>query len=253
MVSLRIRFTDDEGEDYSFVPGQFNMVHGPDGDAPISIVAGNERGYLEHCIRAAGNATREIAGLHPGEFIGLRGPFGRGWPIAEARGKDLIVVSGGIGGAAVVSAIEHVEGARDQYGRMSILQGVRSPAEHIYDDRYLRWSRLPHTRVLLASMEESPTWQGHTGMVTDLFDELADLRADETLAMICGPEVMIRPTVERLLGLGLAPEAIYVSLERNMQCGIGHCGHCQIGSCIVCRDGPVFTYAEIKQDLSNGP
>lgn len=251
VVTLRLQLADDAA--HPFVPGQFNMLHGADGDVPISIVAGNERGYYEHCVRAVGSATRALAAAREGELLGLRGPFGRGWPVHAAEGHDLIVVSGGIGCAAVASAIEHVAAARARYGRLAILQGVTRDADHLYGERYDRWNALPDTRVLLASGEGGAGWPGRRGLVVELFDELDDLRPQQTVAMVCGPEAMVRPTAERLLGLGLSPAAIHVSLERNMQCGIGHCGHCQIGGCLVCRDGPVFAWSTIAAGLATAP
>ncbi|MBW2455567.1 MAG: FAD/NAD(P)-binding protein [Deltaproteobacteria bacterium] len=254
VVTLRLELEDAGPGSHDFVPGQFNMLHGADGDVPISIVAGNERGYFEHCIRAVGNASRELAAARKGDYLGLRGPFGGGcWPLTAAAGKDVIVVSGGIGCAAVASAIEHIAAARDRYGRLAIMQGVSKDADHLYGDRYRRWAELADTQVLLASMEGGPGWEGRKGLVTELFDELETIRIEQTVAMVCGPEVMVRPTVARLLDLGLAADLIYVSLERNMQCGIAHCGHCQIGGCLVCRDGPVFPFSVSEQALSHGP
>jgi NAD(P)H-flavin reductase len=230
------------------------MLHGPDGDVPISIVDGNARGYFEHCIRGVGNASRELAAARKGDLIGLRGPFGGGgWPLAAAEGKDVLVLSGGIGCAAVASAVEHFLVERDRYGHLAILQGVSTNADHLYDDRYRRWADQPRTQVLLASMEGGPGWRGRKGLVTELFDELSDLRPEAAVALLCGPEVMVRPVVEKLLALGLAPEAIFVSLERNMQCGIGHCAHCQLGSRLVCRDGPVFPWSAIGPMLGTAP
>ena len=253
VVTLRVRLTNPDAS-HAFVPGQFNMLHGPDGDVPISIVAGNDAGYFEHCIRGVGNASRELTRCRKGDTIGLRGPFGRGcWPILEARGRDVLVLSGGIGCAAVASAIDHVTAHRAEYGRLSILQGVTTDASHLYDERYSEWMKQPDTQVLIASMEAGPEWRGRKGLVTDLLSELAGLCASNTVAMVCGPEVMVRPTVERLKNAGIPSSAIYLSLERNMQCGIAHCGHCQLGRCLVCRDGPVFSHAAIEQSLAAAP
>lgn len=254
VVTLRLQFIDTASDSYAFTPGQFNMLHGAEGDVPISIVAGNEHGYFEHCVRGVGMASRELTEARKGDFIGLRGPFGRGfWPLTQAQGRDVLIISGGIGCAAVASAIEHILAAREQYGRLSIFQGISKDADHLYDERYRRWDEAPNTGVHLASMEGGEGWRGRRGLVTELFDELPDLKVDQTCAIICGPEVMVRPVVARLEDLGLPTESIYVSLERNMQCGIGHCGHCQVGGCLVCREGPVFSYADIGPSLTSAP
>lgn len=252
VVTLRLRPADPRDASCSFAPGQFNMLHGNEGCVPISIVAGGAVGYYEHCIRAAGNVTRDLVAARVGDHLGLRGPFGRGWPMAEARGKDVVIVSGGIGCAAVASAIDFIMADRTRYGRLSLLQGVRTDADHLYDDRYSRWAYAPDTRVLLSSMTSEAGWQGHRGLVTELLDWLDLPRPDTTVAMLCGPEAMVRPAVGRLRQLGIGPDQIFVSLERTMQCGLGHCGHCQLGSCLICRDGPVFTFSRIDLELAAG-
>lgn len=254
VATLRLRFTEETGASYAFSPGQFNMLHGPDGDVPISIVAGNSRGYFEHCVRGVGNASRALVSLSVGDHIGLRGPFGSGhWPLSQAEGRDLLVISGGIGCAAVASAVEQVLEARDRFGRLFLLQGISKDADHLYDERYRRWADHPETQVLIASMEAGPGWAGRRGLVTDLFDDLQGLRPERSLSLLCGPEVMVRPVARKLLDLGLSPDRIFVSLERNMQCGIGHCAHCQIGSHLVCRDGPVFPYSLMGPVLLSAP
>lgn len=254
VTTLRLRFTDPTRASYDFAPGQFNMLHGPDGDVPISIVAGNGCGYFEHSIRSVGNASRELASCRKGDLIGLRGPFGGGgWPLAAMQNRDVVIVSGGIGCAAVASAIDYIVAHRERYGHLSILQGVTSNADHLYDERYERWSREPRTQVLLASMEGGDGWKGHKGLVTELLADIHELQPDTTTALICGPEVMVRPVVDRLLSLGLSRDDIHVSFERNMQCGVGHCTHCQLGSRLVCRDGPVFRWAEIEPILKHAP
>jgi len=253
VTTLRLKFIDPTRASYHFVPGQFNMLHGPDGDVPISIVAGNDHGYFEHCIRSVGNASRELASCRKGDLIGLRGPFGGGgWPVAGIEGRDVVIISGGIGCAAVASAIDYIVAHRERYGRLFILQGVTTDADHLYDDRYERWRSEPSTEVLLASMEGSDGWKGRKGLVTDLLADISDLQP-EAIALICGPEVMVPPVVDRLLSMGLSPDNIHVSFERNMQCGIGHCTHCQLGSQLVCRDGPVFCWAEIAPILNFAP
>lgn len=254
VATLRLRFTDGGAASYAFTPGQFNMLHGPDGGVPISIVAGNEHGYFEHCVRGVGNATREIAASRKGDLLGIRGPFGGGvWPKSEPGSRDVLVISGGIGCAAVASAVEQVLADGERLGRLSILQGVTRNADHLYAHRFERWASERDTLVLLASMEGGQDWPGHTGLVTDLIDRVPDLIPSQTTALACGPEVMVRPVVDKLLGLGVGRSSIHVSFERNMQCGIGHCTHCQLGRRLVCRDGPVFSWDEIESDLRTAP
>lgn len=253
IVTLRLRYLDPDAE-HAFKPGQFNMLHGADGDVPISIVAGNALGYFEHCIRGVGNASRELTAARKGDTIGLRGPFGDGgWPLAEANGRDVLVISGGIGCAAVASAIEHFAAHRAEYGRLFILQGISTDADHIYDERYRQWAALPNTQVLLASMEGGPEWRGKKGLVTDLFEDLDSFQPANTTSLICGPEVMVRPVAQRLIEFDFRAESIHVSFERNMQCGIGHCAHCQLGGHLVCSDGPVFRWSDIAETLRLAP
>jgi len=250
--SLQLRLTD--GQPYSFEPGQFNMLylHGV-GEVPISIVAdaaadGDPNAMLTHTIRAVGRVTRGLAVLQAGDRIGLRGPYGRGWPMRAAQGRDVVVVTGGLGCAPSVSIIHHILGQRERYGRLSILQGVKHTDDLIWRAQYDTWAALPDVQVLLAADVASPGWSGHVGLVTTLFEQL-ELAPQRTVAMLCGPEAMMRAAAAGLQARGLPEEAIYLSMERNMQCAVGHCGHCQIGGRFVCRDGPVFTWPELRDLL----
>jgi NAD(P)H-flavin reductase len=245
--SLQLRPTD--GEPYAFEPGQFNMLylHGV-GEVPISIVCETDAAggaSLTHTIRAVGRVTRGLAALEVGDRIGLRGPFGRGWPMRAAEGQDVVVVTGGLGCAPSVSIIHAILKRREHYGHLSILQGVKHADDLIWRAQYDAWSGLPEVQVLLAADAAAPGWQGHVGMVTALFDHL-ELTGERTVAMLCGPEVMMRASAERLHARGLAASDIYMSMERNMQCAVGHCGHCQFGGSFVCRDGPVFAWPELR-------
>ncbi|MDA8381937.1 MAG: FAD/NAD(P)-binding protein [Betaproteobacteria bacterium] len=230
-----------------FGPGQFNMVYlfGV-GEIPISIVSDPESDVLlDHTIRRVGRVSEGLARLQPGDCVGLRGPYGRGWPMERARGRDVIIVTGGLGCAPTVSVINYIINRRGEFGRLSIVQGVKRAQELIYRDRYEAWRGVPDTRVLLAADEGNGSWPWHVGLVTDLFDELA-YEPSRTLAMLCGPEGMMVAAVRRLLRAGLPEEAIFLSMERNMQCALGLCGHCQYGAKFVCTDGPVFAYPELK-------
>ncbi len=243
--TLRLRLTD--GRPYRFEPGQFNMLylHGV-GEVAISIVDQDPaQGYLTHTIRALGRVTRGLAALGVGHRMGLRGPYGRGWPMREAEGQDVIIVTGGLGCAPSVSIIHHILAHRDRYGRLSILQGVKHTADLIWREQYDAWAALPGVEVMLAADVADPQWHGHIGLVTALFEQLKPT-VDNTTAMLCGPEMMMRAAAEGLHALGLPPAAIYLSMERNMKCAIGHCGHCQMGAQFVCRDGPVFRWPEVR-------
>lgn len=245
VFSLHLRLTD--GGAYAFAPGQFNMLYlyGV-GEVPISVVAEQPaNGLLTHTIRAVGRVTRGLAKLQPGDRIGLRGPYGNGWPIDRAAGRDLVIVTGGLGCAPAVSVIEHVLADRARFGHLFILQGVKHADDLIWRDRYAAWARLTDVTVLLAADVASPGWHGQVGLVTALFDRLA-LTPGRTLAMLCGPERMMQAAAERLVDSGLDAASVYLSMERNMQCAVGHCGHCQIGAHFVCRDGPVFAWPALR-------
>jgi sulfhydrogenase subunit gamma (sulfur reductase) len=248
IFSLRLRFADPEVHSaYRFQPGQFNMLYlyGV-GEVPISIVSDPEDPHvLSHAIRALGRVTKGLDQLRPGDHVGLRGPYGRGWPLEQAEGRDVLVITGGLGCAPVVSVINYLVNRRQMFGTLTILQGVKHTADLIWRERYERWARLPRTHVLLAADVGGPGWPWHIGPVTLLLDKV-ELNPTGCIVMMCGPEVMMRAACRDLVGRGVPEEAIWMTLERNMQCGVGHCGHCQIGGQFVCRDGPVFPYPEIK-------
>jgi NAD(P)H-flavin reductase len=246
--SLQLRLTD--GQPYDFAPGQFNMLylHGC-GEVPISIVADDAAdGTLTHTVRALGRITNGLAALQVGDRIGLRGPYGRGWPMREAVGRDVVVVTGGLGCAPSVSIIHHILEHRADYGHLSILQGVKHTDDLIWRAQYDDWAAREDVNVLLAADVATPGWHGHVGLVTALFERL-DITPGRTIAMLCGPEMMMRAAADGLHRMGVAAEAIYLSMERNMQCALGHCGHCQIAEHFVCRDGPVFCWPEVRSLL----
>jgi NAD(P)H-flavin reductase len=234
---------------YRFAPGQFNMLSlfGV-GEVAISIVSDPQQPELiGHTIRTVGRVTRGFAQLQAGETIGVRGPFGRGWPLDAMAGRSVLVVTGGLGCAPVVGAINYVLMRRAQFGRLVIVQGVKHAQDLIWRERYAYWHSLPHTDVWLAADVGAPLWPGHVGRVTELFDRI-DITPDMAV-LLCGPELMMVTAIRLLLARGIAPEAISLSMERNMQCGDGLCGHCQIGPHFVCRDGPVFAYPAIADWL----
>ncbi|MCG6872927.1 MAG: FAD/NAD(P)-binding protein [Gammaproteobacteria bacterium] len=248
MFTLRLRFTDpDVQARYSFQPGQFNMLYlyGV-GEVPISVVSDpSDETVVDHTIRALGRVTRALGRLNAGDRIGVRGPYGRGWPMREAEQRDVVIITGGLGCAPVVSVINYVLRRRERFGRLNIVQGVKHSNDFIWKDRYDRWRQVPNTRVLLAADEGAALWPWHVGHVTEVFDKLEYDRR-RVIVMMCGPEGMMRAGVHLLREQGVSDEDIWVSMERNMHCAVGHCGHCQFGPRFVCRDGPVFRYSEIE-------
>lgn len=253
IFTLRLHFTDPtQHAAYRFAPGQFNMLYlyGV-GEVPISIMSDpEERNGIGHTIRAVGRVTRGLAALQPGDRVGLRGPFGRGWPLQEMGGRDVMLVTGGLGCAPAVSVIHYVLRRRERFGKLVIIQGVKHADDLIWREHYSRWSKLPDTQVLVAADEGGALWPWHVGRVTELFD-LARFNKACAVAMMCGPEGMMRVTAEHLLARGLPESSLYLSMERNMQCAVGRCGHCQFGGAFVCRDGPVFNWGEAKVLLTH--
>lgn len=248
VFSLYLRIPDPElARDYAFAPGQFNMLylHGV-GEIPISIVSDPEEpDLLMHTLRAVGRVTKGFEQLRVGDHIGVRGPFGHGWPLAQAEGRDLLLITGGLGCAPLVSVIEYVMRRRERFGQVTIIQGVKHHNDLIWRTRYEAWMRQPDTTVLLAADVADAGWSWHVGLVTDLLDQVP-LGAQGAATMICGPEPMMQAAAQRCLQLGVREQDIWLSMERNMQCATGHCGHCQLGPEFICKDGPVFPYARLR-------
>ena len=248
IVSLTVRLTDSvAANNFGFLPGQFNMLYlfGV-GEIAISITSDPATPEtLTHTIRDVGRVSHGFSQLDVGDRIGLRGPYGRGWPLKEVQGSNVIVVTGGLGCAPVVPVIDYVINHHRDFGQLIIMQGVKHSDDLIWRKRYAAWGAYPDTQVLLAADVGSKQWSGVVGPVTELFDQIK-LPAQNNVAFLCGPEPMIRACVQRLCEEGLRPESIWVSMERNMQCALGQCGHCQFGDKFVCKDGPVFAYADIQ-------
>ena len=249
IFTLEVRLEDEAAQSgFGFTPGQFNMLYlSGVGEVPISIMSDPEDSHhlIGHTIRALGRVTKGLAKLQPGERVGLRGPFGRGWPMDLMRGKDVVVITGGLGCAPVVAVIHYMLRRRSDYGRLTIIQGVKKAEDLIWREQYALWSTLPDTHVMVSSDEGGAFWPGHVGRVTDLFSRIT-MDAENTVAVLCGPEGMMRAATQLLLERGLPEASTFLSMERNMQCAVGYCGHCQFGSSFVCRHGPVFAWPQVR-------
>jgi NAD(P)H-flavin reductase len=216
------------------------------GELPISI-SGNptEHEQLVYTVRSVGQATSALVSQSVGAGVGVRGPFGKGWPMEAARGRDVIVVAGGIGLAPLRPVIYEVLHHRQDYGRLIVLYGARSPRDLLYRKELAAWAREHETQVAVTVDFGGLSWRGHVGVVTTLF-KYARLKPAQSVAMVCGPEIMMRFVARELVSHGLSRNDLYLSMERNMKCAVGFCGHCQYGPHFICKDGPVFTYEQMK-------
>ncbi len=234
------------GEQLSFSPGQFTMLSAAGaGEVPISICGdADARGRLLHTVRAVGLATEAICAAAVGATISVRGPFGSAWPMEEVEGSDVVIAAGGIGLPPLRPAILRMLARRERYGRLILLYGGRSPDQLLFTDELEEWSQRG-VEVHVTVDSAGPEWLGHVGVVTRMIGR-AGIDGERAFVMSCGPEVMMRFLVAGLSEHGVSEERMFVSMERNMQCGIGHCGHCQLGPTLVCRDGPVYRWSEIE-------
>ncbi|MGA2496845.1 MAG: FAD/NAD(P)-binding protein [Tepidisphaeraceae bacterium] len=231
---------------YRFVPGQFNMVYVPGvGEAAISI-SSNPHQYdkLEHTIRLVGTVTRGIGRMKVGDIVGLRGPFGRGWPLDKLKNQDVVILGGGIGLAPLRPVIYWLLQHREHCRRVVLLYGCRTPEDRLYVDELQQWADDPTLDVLVTVDNATTGWTGPVGVVTNLLRRVK-VNAERTIVMVCGPRILNRVAAWNFLQLHVPPDQVYVSLERNMNCGFGRCGHCQYGPRFVCKDGPVFCFSEI--------
>jgi NAD(P)H-flavin reductase len=229
-----------------FAPGQFNMLYAfGAGEVPISISGKPDNpASLIHTIRAVGPVTEALWRLPSGAMLGVRGPFGTAWPVMEAEGSDVVIVAGGIGLAPLRPAIYHVLARREQYGNVCIYYGARTPADILYRTELEKWRGHFDLTVDVTVDRATGKWAGKVGVVTRLVTR-GGFDPPHTIALVCGPEIMMRYTVKALNQQGVTNDRIYVSMERNMKCAIGFCGHCQLGPYFVCKDGPVFRYDQI--------
>lgn len=234
-------------QEFQYRPGQFiELSLLGYGESPISIASSpSQRGYLELCVRRVGRVTEALHRLSENDVLGIRGPFGNGFPVEDMAGKNLVFVGGGLGLAPLRSLINTVFANRGDFGKVTILYGARTPDDLLFQDELVVWEGRDNTEVLVTVDVGSGDWQGNVGVVTTLFNKTA-ISAQNAIAIVCGPPVMFRFVIQELLKLGFPEEAIMLTLERLMKCGLGKCGHCNIGPKYVCLDGPVFTYKQLK-------
>jgi NAD(P)H-flavin reductase len=227
---------------YSFMPGQFNMLSALGfGEAAISICGDSGKDTVDHTVRKVGTVTEALFRMKKGDAVGLRGPFGNGWPLGEAEGKNVLIIAGGIGLPPLRPVIMHIAKNRAKYGNFELLYGARNPGEMIFTDEFDEWKKIKNLSFLLTvdAVPPGEKWSHSVGVVTVLFDKMQS-KPKDTIVMTCGPEIMMHFAVQGLVKKGFPEDQIYVSLERRMKCGMAQCGACQIGPYYACKDGPVF-------------
>lgn len=231
----------------AFAAGQFNMLYAFGvGEVPISISSSPlHPEVLMHTTRAVGAVTAAMSRLKTGEALGVRGPFGSSWPVEELAGRDVVIVAGGIGLAPLRSALYQILAQREQFGNVVLLYGTRTPSDILFRKELRQWQDSRHLPVFITVDRAVGQWRGSVGVVTTLITR-APFHPGNTAALVCGPEVMMRFSAAELERRGVRAEDIYVSMERNMKCAVGFCGHCQFGPAFVCKDGPVFRWDRVK-------
>lgn len=223
-------------------PGQFMMLYAFGvGEVAISFAGLHADGTITHTVRAVGAVSAALCAAQPGTIIGVRGPFGTGWALDTALGRDIVIVAGGVGLAPLRPVVHEALAQRDRYGRVILIAGARAQREFLYPAELAAWQQDPALEMHQTVDVPIQGWLGETGFVTEPLRRLS-LRTDRTTALLCGPEPMMQFSANALLDKGVGAPDIRVSLERNMQCGAGWCGHCQLGPLLLCRDGPVVTY-----------
>jgi NAD(P)H-flavin reductase len=248
--TLELKPASGTGE-HRFKAGQFNMLYKFGvGESAISISGDpTSPNPLIHTIRAVGIVTKAMSKLKAGDTIGVRGPFGSCWPVQEAVGKDVLIIAGGIGLAPLRPVISQVLADRRKYGKVYLFYGTRTPEDLLYRAELEKWRARFDMEVLVTVDRASSDWHGNVGVVTTLLKKVA-IDPDDTVAMICGPEIMMRFVAMDLIKKDVGLDRIYVSMERNMKCGVGLCGHCQYGPTFICKDGPVYTYDQVIELLA---
>lgn len=227
----------------AFAPGQFNMLY-LFGQGEVAISVSSDPGRADtivHTIRAVGPITGALGKLRRGDQLGIRGPFGVGWPIDAVKGCDVVIIAGGVGLAPLRPAVFHLLSHRSDYGKISVLYGTRTPQDLLFAHQLEQWRRRFDLHVEVTVDAAGAGWKGEVGVVTTLIPR-APFDPKNAVAFICGPEVMMRFAIRALMARGLAADQLYLSMERNMKCAVGFCGHCQLGPAFICKDGPVFRY-----------
>ena len=237
--------TEDDSQNIAMLPGQFNMLYCfGEGEVPISVSEVKDNGKtLEYAIQDIGAVTNAICSMEVGDSIGVRGAYGNTWPLKKAKAKNVVIISGGVGNAPLMMATNKIIQDKDNYKSINILHGVNSPEQLLFRDKYEHFKT--QSNIYLSSVESHSDDLFYTGFVTQHITA-DNIPAEDTIVMICGPEPMIEACTTALHNIGIASSDIYITLERNMQCGIGLCGHCQCGDKFVCTDGPIFSLDEIK-------
>ena len=247
--TLELQAADGEGP-VRFQPGQFTMVYAFGvGEVPLSISGDPAKpDVLVHTVRAVGTVTRAVCSARKDDVLGVRGPYGEGWPVEAALGRDVVIMAGGLGLAPLRPLVRAVMARRGAFGRVVILVGARTPANLLYAREVARWRARLDLEVRATVDAGDPTWKGDVGVITTLLPRVTFAPATTT-AFVCGPEVMMRFAAADLAHCGVPPARIFLSMERNMKCAVGVCGHCQFGPAFVCKDGPVLPYARVEAGL----
>jgi NAD(P)H-flavin reductase len=246
---FQIRIADmEKALSFRYQTGQFAMMSilGA-GEAPFSISSTPSRpGLLEFCIRRTGTVTNALFDLKENDLVGLRGPYGTGFPVERMYGKDVLIVMGGLGAAPLRSVLLYCLDNRDQFGRVILLHGAKQPDEMLFRQEQLELKRRADLEChLTVDADDTGTWTEHTGVVTTLFSELTDIQPENTFGLVCGPPVMYKFVLQEFLKLNIPKDQILMTLERRMKCGVGKCGHCAIDYIYTCLEGPVFSYWDV--------
>lgn len=248
VATFSLRFLDPAIQaEFRYRPGQFNMVGRPGvGEVPISISgAPGEGSGLRHTIRFVGRVTDTLREIQPGALVLVRGPYGSHWPVERAGGFDVVLIAGGLGLAPLRPAVKALLADRSRYGRLTLIYGARQPADLLFTTEYDAWQR-QGMELLVTVDRADASWRGRVGVAPPLFRKIA-LDPARTVVMTCGPEIMMKFAIQEALSRGVAKSDVQVSLERNMQCAVGLCGHCQFGPLFLCTNGPVFSYDAIER------
>jgi NAD(P)H-flavin reductase len=240
------------GDSFDYLPGQFAFVSAFGvGEAPFGLASTVARtSSLEFAINRVGTVTRALHSMEPGAVVGVRGPMGNCFDLDGMKGKNIVVLGGGIGGAPLRPVIHTILDNRSDYGLLRILWAARKPSLLVFTDEYDAWRAAPDTELHITVDEGDAAWTGNVGLVTELLEQVAP-EPEETVAIICGPPIMIKFVILGLSKLGFAHEQMIMTLEAKMKCGIGKCGRCNMGETFVCLDGPVFSYTQVSRFLES--